>query len=122
MAAKPEEVKELPLVYPLISITLRTVSIVDGRRINNECEEILNMDQLSLGQAAVAVAKLVEEFEAYVSKVVATAGSAQGRRELQSILDTHARLGPQPSRDLPSLPSAPEGQGASMEPSGLPEG
>lgn len=120
MPIKEEEITEIEVVYPIISIKLQTVAISKGRRINNECEEILNLDLLTPEEAAAAVVKLLSEFESYVSKVVETANSPQGQRELQNILEQNARPAPLPSEDPPSLQQQEADQGSSMAPSGLP--
>lgn len=120
MPLKEEDVKEIPLVYPLIAIRLRTVAWINGRGIDSECEEVINMDQLTPKQAAAAVVRLLGDFEGYVSKVVETANSPAGQRELQNILDTHARPEPLPSADPPSSPSQATDQGAGTAPSDPP--
>lgn len=117
MSIKAEEVKEIPLIYPLISVTMRTVAWVNGRGIESECQELLNMDALTPEQAAAAVVLLLGEFEKYVSKVAETANSPAGKQELQSILDEHARPVPPPSEGPPlTLPPVTD-QGMGMAPS-----
>lgn len=79
-----EEVKEIPLIYPLVSVTIRSVSVVDGNRVLHECEEIVNIK--STGPKELA--KLANDFRAYVNAVIRQATSQQGRDALQNIRDT----------------------------------
>lgn len=117
MTIKEEDVKDIPLVYPLIAIRLRTVSVVNGRPIDNECEEVLNMDQLTPKEAATAIVQLLGDFEGYVSKVVETANSPAAQNELQNILDTHGRPEQPPPEDPPSKLVVLKAQDAGTEPS-----
>ncbi len=115
-----EDVKNIPLIYPLIAIRLRTVAIVNGRPIDNECEEVINMDQLTPREAASAVVQLLGDFERYVSKVVETASSPEGQNELQRILDQHAPPARPPSEDPPLLIPLAVDQGTDTTPSDPP--
>lgn len=108
MGTKVEEVTEVPLTYPLVSITLRTVAVVKGRRIDNECEEVLNLDTLDARDYNATLGRLLRDFEAYVSKVIETASSPKAQDALQNILDTHQRPAPLPPADPPSLPQQAE--------------
>ena len=103
--------REVPLVYPLISVMLRTTAVVGGRVVESECEEVLNMDELTSPEAAEAVSALLLAFEEYVSKVSEAAGSPQGQSELQRILDEHARPQPPFPEDPPSSHSELEALG-----------
>lgn len=97
-----EEVTEIPLIYPMISVTLKTTTIVDGRPIVSECEEIIDLSSTKRTPLAV----LIGEFRDYVEKIIATAQSPQARDALQNILDTHSRDQQQRSTDLPSSPGS----------------
>lgn len=99
----PEGVKEIPLLYPLVSITLRTVAIVDGRRIDNGCEEILNLEDTE-NNLPIDIHQLVHQFKDYVQKVIASASSQQGRDALRHILDNQP---PDRSPHLVNPPSSP---------------
>lgn len=93
-----EEVKEIPLIYPLISVTFKTVTVVDGRPIQNECEEVFD----ARDHEGKKILHLFREFKGYVKKVQATVKSQQARDALQNILDNHS---PAVSQILTSLPS-----------------
>lgn len=85
---------DIPLVYPLVSISFRTTQIVDGRPVFSECEELI---PFNTNDTAKAINKLVDEFRKYLKKLRESVNSQQGRDALQNILDTQ-------SRDLSKLP------------------
>lgn len=99
-----EEIQDIPLIYPLVSVTFRTVAVVNGRRIDNECEIVLNMDQTA--QSLVDLGKTYADFENYVSRVSDLVNSPQGQDELQSILDTSEQARLTNSTNPPSSPLA----------------
>lgn len=82
-----EEVTEIPLIYPLVSVTLKTCTVVDGRPIVSECEEVMDLSDMK----RQSLGSLIVEFRDYVEKVIATAQSPQARDALQNILDNHSR-------------------------------
>lgn len=120
MSVTHEETKDIPLIYPLISVTMRTVAYVNGRPIDSEGEEIFNMDQLTPREAAARLVSMLSDFEAYVSKVVETANSPEAQKDLQRILDENARPAQPPSANPPSSPALAEDQGVTAVPSGSP--
>lgn len=101
-----EEVKDVPLVWPLVSVTLKTVNMVDGRPVLTECEEVINMQKNN--HISNDMSRLGREFKAYVRRVIDSASSPQTREALQNILDNHARPAPLTSEDHPSSPQAQE--------------
>lgn len=99
-----EEVTEIPLVYPLVSVTLKSVSIVNGNAVLHECEEVIDVRR---GMAAKKkMSRLVQEFKGYVQKVIESAQSQQGRDALQNIRDTHSQGQSPPTEGPPSSPGA----------------
>lgn len=74
-----DKVIEVPIIYPVVSITLKTVSVIDGRACQQECEEIFNADQ------DFDAMRLVGEFKDYVAKVRKAA--EDNKEKLQQIAD-----------------------------------
>ena len=110
--AEVEEVKDIPLVYPLLSVTFRTVQMVEGRPIDSSCEEIINM-KLAGNDLTKKINVLLNEFRGYLKKVRESVDSQQGRDALQRTLDNHSQAPSRRSTDHPSLPvsEAESGQG-----------
>lgn len=71
--------EEIQLIYPIVSLTIKTASIIDGRPCQQECEEIFNIEQ------PFDAAPLFSEFRAYVAKVRKTA--EDNKEKLQQIED-----------------------------------
>lgn len=101
-----EEVKEIPLIYPLMSFTLRTVQMVDGRPVESACEEIINMKEAG-NDLPKRLNKLVNDWRTYLKKIRETVESQPGRDALQNTLDKHSQDRLRRPEDRPSSP-APE--------------
>lgn len=99
-----EEHPDVPLIYPLIEVTYRTVAIVNGRRMDTNASTVLNMDQMTQNQAATELGLVLAEFEKYVAKVVETVDSEQGQTALQNILDNHSPAQSTSEAEPPSSP------------------
>lgn len=100
-----EEIKEIPLIYPLVSVTFRTVQIIDGRPIDSTCEEVLNLKELG-DELPKRLNVMVNEFRGYLKKLRQTVQNPQGRDALQRILDNPRPVGSQPLEAAPLSPDS----------------
>lgn len=89
---------DIPLTYPIIKVNFTTTVMADGRVVQKECEEILDMKRLRRQGARETLRQLLNEFIDYVETPIQPA-----QRDAQSIPGNPALSAPNSGADRPLL-------------------
>lgn len=107
--------KDIPLIYPLVEIIMRTVTIVDGNRVAQEGAEVVNIKTVTPKD----LGKLANDFRQYVNAVTRAAMSQPTRDAIQRIRDTEPPAKWRSPIDPQALPVSSAASDQGSTPTGL---
>lgn len=112
---KKEEIVDVPLIYPLVAVAFRSVSIINGNKVMHECETLL--DLTSVNKFTDSVKRTAIDYKNYVRAVIEAAETQQVSDAVERIRGTQqpgqwrSPEGPPLSQETP----APIDQGKTLE-------